>query len=126
VLLYAEVSVLLCLAITQVIIPSITQRACPAPLTITLTPIQPLATTLVADTTLPRHFRRPYSTLFKTPYWGYMLSFGFLNPEDRTDRLSRNVGKKHYSLRNNPEERSFPSSQVLFFTGSAFITKEIY
>ena len=30
---------------------------------------------------------------------------GFLNPEDETDRLSRNVGKKlQLLLRNNPEE----------------------
>jgi hypothetical protein len=28
------------------------------------------------------------------PFWGYRLSFGFLNPEDRTDRLSQNVDKK--------------------------------
>ena len=34
-----------------------------------------------------------------------------LTPEDGTDRLSRNVGKDyHYSLRNDPEERS---SQLL-------------
>ena len=35
-----------------------------------------------------------------------LQGFGFLTPEDGTDRLSRNVGKKyHYSLRNNTEER---------------------
>jgi hypothetical protein len=35
------------------------------------------------------------------------IIFGFLTPEDGTDRLSRNVGKNyHYSLCNNPEERS--------------------
>ena len=33
----------------------------------------------------------------------------FMTPEDGSDRLFRNVGKKlnyHYSLRKNPEERS--------------------
>jgi len=35
-----------------------------------------------------------------------LQGFGFLTPEDGTDRLSRIVGKKyHYSLRNNTEER---------------------
>ena len=35
-------------------------------------------------------------------------SFGFFNPEDGTDKSSRNVGKNyHYSLRNNPEECSY-------------------
>jgi hypothetical protein len=35
------------------------------------------------------------------------LSFGFLNPENWTDRFFRNVGKKfHYLLRNNPEQLS--------------------
>jgi len=29
----------------------------------------------------------------------------FLTPENETDRLSRNVGKNHYTLRNNPELR---------------------
>jgi len=29
-----------------------------------------------------------------------------MNPEDGTDRMSRNVGSYHYSLRNNPEEHS--------------------
>jgi hypothetical protein len=36
------------------------------------------------------------------------MDFVFLNPKDRTDGLSRNVGKK--SLRNNPDECS---SQLL-------------
>jgi hypothetical protein len=36
------------------------------------------------------------------------LSFGFLTSEDGTDRLSRNVVKYyHYSLRNNPQQRSY-------------------
>jgi len=35
------------------------------------------------------------------------LGSRILSPEDGTDRLSRNVGKKyHLSLRNNPETRS--------------------
>jgi hypothetical protein len=34
-------------------------------------------------------------------------SVGFLTPEDGTDRLSRNIGKKlPYRLRNNPGEHS--------------------
>jgi len=45
----------------------------------------------------------------------------FLNHEDRTDRLSRNVAKiYHYSLRNNPVERSslpFSSRCYCFFKG---------
>jgi hypothetical protein len=40
------------------------------------------------------------------PSSGYKSAKGFLNTEDLTERLSRNVGKK-YSLRNNPKERSF-------------------
>jgi hypothetical protein len=39
-----------------------------------------------------------------------ILSFGFLGPEDGTDRSSRNVSNYHYSKRNNPEQRS---SQLL-------------
>ena len=39
---------------------------------------------------------------------------GFLNAEDVTDRLSRNVGNNdHYSLLNNPEEHS--SYEYLLF-----------
>jgi hypothetical protein len=48
-----------------------------------------LATTLMYDTFLLRHFHRPHSFLH-----GHKLPLGFLNPEDGTDRLSRNVGKK--------------------------------
>jgi hypothetical protein len=41
-----------------------------------------------------------------TPYWGYRLSFGFLNPKDGTDGFPEtSVRNYHYSLRNNPEER---------------------
>jgi hypothetical protein len=35
-------------------------------------------------------------------FWGYGLSFRFLNPEDGTDAINY-----HYSPRNNPEERRF-------------------
>jgi len=35
-----------------------------------------------------------------------LTDLGFLNPEDGNHRVSRNVGSYHYSLRNNPEERS--------------------
>jgi len=47
-------SVLLCIAVTPVRIPSITHRLCPAALTTTLPSVQPLATTLLVDTTLLR------------------------------------------------------------------------
>jgi hypothetical protein len=46
----------------------------------------------------------PALVLVQTPYWGYRLSFGFLNREDETDTSGRNY---HHPLRNNPEERSF-------------------
>jgi len=48
----AYVSILLCLAITQVRIPSVTQLLSQAAMTTTLPSIQPLATTLLADTIL--------------------------------------------------------------------------
>jgi hypothetical protein len=58
-----------------------------AALTTTLPSIHPLATTLLADTILLRVFM-----VQTVPYinfvWGYRLSFGFLNPEDRNDRLT--------------------------------------
>jgi hypothetical protein len=58
-----------------------------AALTTTLPSIQPLATTLLANTILLRIFM-----VQTVPYinfvWGYRLSFGFLNPEDRNDRLT--------------------------------------
>jgi hypothetical protein len=58
-----------------------------AALTTTLSSIQPLATTLLADTVLLRVF-----TVHTVPYinfvWGYRLSFEFLNPEDGNNRLS--------------------------------------
>ena len=49
----------LCLAVTQVRIPSITERLSPAALTTSLPSIQPFATTLLADTTLLRIFTAP-------------------------------------------------------------------
>ena len=59
----------MCLALTQVRIPSITKRLSPAALTITLPSIQILGTTLLADTTLLSHFTAP--TL---PYINSLLS----------------------------------------------------
>jgi len=59
---------------------------CPAALITTFPSFQPPATTLVADAIL-RHFHRPYYSLYK-PHIGLHASFGFLNPEDGTDRLS--------------------------------------
>jgi hypothetical protein len=55
--------------------------------------IKALAKTLLADTTLLRLFIAliiPYIHLV----WGYNLSFEFFNPDDGTDSLSPNVGKK--------------------------------
>jgi hypothetical protein len=57
---FSHVSVrTLCLAATQVRIPSITKRPSPAALTVTLPSIQILGTTLLADNTLLRHFTVP-------------------------------------------------------------------
>ena len=36
----------------------------------------------------------------------YNMAFPIVSLEDGTDRLSRNIGKYHYSLLNSPEERS--------------------
>jgi len=66
---------------------------CPATLTTTLPSIHPLATTLLADTKLMRLFTA-HTLPYVTPYWGSRLSFGFFNPEEVTDRLSQNIGKK--------------------------------
>jgi hypothetical protein len=56
-------------------------------LTTTLPTIQPLGTSLLADTILLRVF-----TVHTVPYinfvWGYRPSFGFLNPEDNINGLS--------------------------------------
>jgi len=40
------------------------------------------------------------------PQFGFLNAFGFLYPEDGTDRLYRNVGNCYCSPRNYPEERS--------------------
>ena len=87
-------SVRLRLAITTVKIPSITERLCPAALTITLPSIQPLATTLLDDIIQLRHFQHLHSSLYVLRFGVTGFFFGFLKPEDGTDRLSRNVGKK--------------------------------
>ena len=69
---FAHVNVLLCSAISPVRIPYIKYRfslsLCLTALTTTLPSIQPLATNLLADTKLPRHF-----TAHKLPRWGYRL-----------------------------------------------------
>ena len=82
---FAHVSVLLCLSITKVRIPSITEHLCSATLTTTLPSLQPLATTLLVGTIL---FLPPTPFPIQTPYWDYRLSFGFSNPEDGTNMLS--------------------------------------
>ena len=91
---FAHVTVLLFLTNTPVIFPSITESLCPATLTTTLSPH-------------PNHLQQPHwltphywdsspPPLFPvwSPYWGYRLSFGDLNPEDGNDTLSRKVSKK--------------------------------
>jgi hypothetical protein len=57
-------------------------------------------------------------------YYRSLASFFLsLNPEDVTDRLSRNVGKKsyNYSLRNNQEERSSVPSTLFVVKSRTFI-----
>ena len=51
-------------------------------------------------------FYRRFGTAYRShPQDSRIPKKGFLNPEDATDRLYRNVGKKyHYLPRNNPEE----------------------
>jgi len=41
---------------------------------------------------IERESTMPTLVPIQTIYWGYRLYFGFLNPEEGTDRLSRNVG----------------------------------
>ena len=68
-------SVTLFLVTTQVRIPSITEHFCPAALSTTFPSIQPLATTLLADTILPRHFHCPLFSLYILHFWttGFLL-----------------------------------------------------
>jgi hypothetical protein len=72
----------------------------------TLHSIQPLATTLFADTILLKLFT-VHTFLYINSVLGLEAFFGFLNPEDGTDRLSWNFGKKLPLLAAyNPEECS--------------------
>jgi hypothetical protein len=95
-----------CLTITLVRIPSITEHLCPATLTTTHHSIQPLATTLLADTIRLRHFHCPTSSL-------YVLCFGatgfFLDSSTLRMRLigcpKMHVRYYHYSPHINPEEQ---------------------
>ena len=48
---------------------------------------------------------QPIGPIFKGQAVLKRLHKDCLTLEDRTDRLSRNVGKCQYTLRNNPEER---------------------
>jgi len=84
---FAHVSVLLYLSITH---PSIMENLCSATLTTTLPSIQPLATTLMAGTIL---LFTAHTLPYTNPVLGYKFPFGFSNPEDGTDMLSRNVRK---------------------------------
>ena len=104
---FVHVSVLLCLAITQVRIPSFTERICPATLTITLPSIQPLATTLLAGIILLRHFHLPCSSLYKFHIGaaGVLLDSSTLKmgPIWCPETSVRNYQS---SLNKNPEERN--------------------
>ena len=104
-------SVLLCLAITQVRIPSLTEHLCPATLTTTLPSIQPLASILLNDTILLRHIYCPHSSLYKLHFGatGFLLDSWTLRM-GLTGCPKMVVGNFHYSLPNNPDERS---SQLL-------------
>jgi len=75
-------------------------------------PIQPLATTLLNYTILLRHFHRQYSSLSKLHIGAtgdYLLDSWTLRMGP-TGCASMSVRNYHYSLHNNPEERS---SQLL-------------
>ena len=100
-----------CLAVTPVRIRSITERLCSAALTATLPSIQPLATTLLADTTLLTHFHCPHSSLYilLIGATGFLLNSWTLRmgPIGCPEMSARNY---HYLLFNNPEEHS---SQLL-------------
>ena len=92
---FAHVIVLPCLAVTRVRTPPITESLFLTTPTNTTHSIQSLATTLVADTTLLRFFTvHKYSSLYKFRIGATGFLFGFLNPEDGTDSLPRNVDKK--------------------------------
>jgi len=112
---FVHVSVLLCLAATQVRILSITERICSATLTVTLPSIQPLATKILADTMPLRHFHRQCSSLYKLR----IVTTGFLL-DSWTLRMGpigcpeTSVRNYQSSLRKNPEERS----SQLFSCGS--------
>jgi len=106
---FAHVSVLLCLSITQVRIPSITEHLCSATLTTILPSIQPLATTPLAGTIL-------LFTAYTLPYTNPVLgTTGFLL-DSRTLRMGLmccpEMSKRnyHYLLCNSPEVRK---SQLL-------------
>jgi hypothetical protein len=59
-----------------------------------------------------------YYRRFGTIYRSYLQGpSGFLTSEDGTNKLSRNVGNYHYSLRNNPKERS--TQNISFFALAA-------
>ena len=59
----------------------------------------------------------------RTALFWVITQLVFLNHEDRTDRLSRNVAKIcHYSMCNNPEERS----SLPFITRCCFFFKRVY
>jgi len=86
----------------------------PVPLTTPLPAIQPLATILLADTMLLRHFHCPHTSLYNFCFGGYRLSFGFLNPKDGTDRLPEtSVRNYQHALRKNPEDCSSQLSRKI-------------
>ena len=92
--------------VTIVRIPSNTDRLYPATLTTTLPSIQPLATTLSADTT--ETFDLPHACLYKLhtgargfPLYSWTLRMGLIGCPETS------VRNYHYSLGNSQEEHSF-------------------
>ena len=99
-------SVLLCLAITTVRITSVTERLCPATLTTTFPSIRPLATTLLADTVLLRHFHHQQSSLYTRRIGATCFLLDYWNPRmGPIGCPETSVRNYHYCLRNNSEER---------------------
>ena len=74
---FSHVSVLLCISITQVRIPSIMEYLCSATLITTLPSIQPLATTLLAGTIL---LFTAHTLPYTNPILGLQAFFWILEP----------------------------------------------
>jgi hypothetical protein len=99
---FAHVSVFLCLAVLHVRIPSIMEHLSPAVLTTTLSSIQPITSSLLADTMPLRHFHHPHSSLYKLHVGGtgflwhsWTLRMGVIGCPKPS------VRNYHYSLHND-------------------------